>query len=151
MPPDAILVCAAGGLPGELHKLWQTRQVGSYHLEDGYSCMGYEIAGALGVKLARPEREVVVLVGDGSYLMLNSGIATSVMLGIKLTIVVLDNRGFGSSTACSAPPEVRRSTICWPIAAPRRRWISARTPRAWVHWQNRWTASPNSRPRCAVR
>ena len=89
------MVCAAGGLPGELHKLWQARQVGTYHLEYGYSCMGYEIAGGLGVKLARPEREVIVLVGDGSYLMLNSEIATSVMLGVKLTIVVLDNGGFG--------------------------------------------------------
>jgi len=95
IPHDAIVVCAAGGLPGELHKLWQAREVGTYHLEYGYSCMGYEIAGGLGVKLAKPEREVVVLVGDGSYLMLNSEIATSVMLGLKLTIVVLDNGGFG--------------------------------------------------------
>jgi len=95
VPNDAIVVCAAGGLPGELHKLWQARQVGTYHLEYGYSCMGYEIAGGLGVKLARPEREVVVLIGDGSYLMLNSEIATSVMLGLKLIIVVLDNGGFG--------------------------------------------------------
>ena len=94
-PDDAIVVCAAGGLPGELHKLWQARQIGTYHLEYGYSCMGYEIAGGLGVKLARPEREVIVLVGDGSYLMLNSEIATSVMLGVKLTVVVLDNGGFG--------------------------------------------------------
>ena len=94
-PPDAIVVCAAGGLPGELHILWQARQVCCYHVEYGYSCMGYEIAGGLGVKLARPDREVIVLVGDGSYLMLNSEIATSVMLGIKLTIVVLDNGGFG--------------------------------------------------------
>jgi 3D-(3,5/4)-trihydroxycyclohexane-1,2-dione acylhydrolase (decyclizing) len=93
-PEDAIVVCAAGGLPGELHKLWQARQVGTYHLEYGYSCMGYEIAGGLGAKLARPEREVIVLVGDGSYLMLNSEIATSVMLGVKLTIVLLDNGGF---------------------------------------------------------
>jgi 3D-(3,5/4)-trihydroxycyclohexane-1,2-dione acylhydrolase (decyclizing) len=94
-PADAIVVCAAGGLPGELHKLWQARQAGTYHLEYGYSCMGYEIAGGLGVKLARPGREVIVMVGDGSYLMLNSEIATSVMLGIRLTIVVLDNGGFG--------------------------------------------------------
>jgi 3D-(3,5/4)-trihydroxycyclohexane-1,2-dione acylhydrolase (decyclizing) len=92
---DAIIVCAAGGLPGELHKLWQARQVGTYHLEYGYSCMGYEIAGGLGVKLARPDREVIVLVGDGSYLMMNSEIATSVMLQLKLTIVLLDNGGFG--------------------------------------------------------
>jgi 3D-(3,5/4)-trihydroxycyclohexane-1,2-dione acylhydrolase (decyclizing) len=95
VPDDAVVVCAAGGLPGELHKLWQAKQVGTYHLEYGYSCMGYEIAGALGVKLAHPDRDVVVLVGDGSYLMMNSEIATSVMLGLKLTIVVLDNGGFG--------------------------------------------------------
>jgi 3D-(3,5/4)-trihydroxycyclohexane-1,2-dione acylhydrolase (decyclizing) len=94
-PANAIVVCAAGGLPGELHKLWQARQVGTYHLEYGYSCMGYEIAGGLGVKLARPDSEVIVMVGDGSYLMMNSEIATSVLLGAKLTIVVLDNGGFG--------------------------------------------------------
>ncbi len=93
--PDATVVCAAGGLPGELHKLWRATGPGNYHLEYGYSCMGYEIAGGLGVKMAQPEREVIVLVGDGSYLMLNSEIATSVALGVKLTIVVLDNRGFG--------------------------------------------------------
>lgn len=92
---SAIVVCAAGGLPGELHKLWQAGGPGTYHLEYGYSCMGYEIAGGLGVKMARPDEEVVVMVGDGSYLMLNSEIATSVMLGLKLTIVVLDNRGYG--------------------------------------------------------
>ncbi len=92
---DAVVVAAAGGLPGELHKLWEPRVPGDYHLEYGYSCMGYEIAGALGVKLARPEATVFVLLGDGSYLMLNSEIATSVMLGLKLVIVVLDNGGFG--------------------------------------------------------
>jgi 3D-(3,5/4)-trihydroxycyclohexane-1,2-dione acylhydrolase (decyclizing) len=90
-----IVVCAAGTLPAELHKLWRSGVPGNYHMEYGYSCMGYEIAGGLGVKLARPEREVIVMVGDGSYLMLNSEIATSVMLGLKLIIVVLDNRGFG--------------------------------------------------------
>jgi len=90
-----IVVCAAGTLPAELHKLWRSGVPGGYHMEYGYSCMGYEIAGGLGVKLARPEREVIVMVGDGSYLMLNSEIATSVMLGCKLIIVVLDNRGFG--------------------------------------------------------
>ncbi|HLU05283.1 MAG TPA: 3D-(3,5/4)-trihydroxycyclohexane-1,2-dione acylhydrolase (decyclizing) [Woeseiaceae bacterium] len=93
--PDATVVCASGGLPGELHKLWRAHGPDSYHLEYGYSCMGYEIAGAVGVKLAKPERNVIVLVGDGSYLMMNSEIATSVMLGLKLTIVLLDNRGFG--------------------------------------------------------
>ncbi len=92
---SGIVVCAAGGLPGELHKLWQAGGPGTYHLEYGYSCMGYEIAGGLGVKMARPDEDVVVMVGDGSYLMLNSEIATSIMLGLKLTIVVLDNRGYG--------------------------------------------------------
>ncbi|MEI5668649.1 3D-(3,5/4)-trihydroxycyclohexane-1,2-dione acylhydrolase (decyclizing) [Bosea sp. CCNWLW174] len=90
-----VVLCAAGGLPGELHKLWQAGAPGGYHMEYGYSCMGYEIAGGLGAKLADPAREVFVMVGDGSYLMMNSEIATSVMLGVKLTIVVLDNRGFG--------------------------------------------------------
>jgi 3D-(3,5/4)-trihydroxycyclohexane-1,2-dione acylhydrolase (decyclizing) len=90
-----IVVCASGGLPGELHKLWRCHEPGTYHVEYGYSCMGYEIAGGLGVKLALPEREVWVLVGDGSYLMMNSEIATSVMLDRKLNVVVLDNGGFG--------------------------------------------------------
>ena len=90
-----IVVCAAGGLPGELHKLWRPGAALGYHVEYGYSCMGYEIAGGLGVKMALPEREVIVTIGDGSYLMMNSEIATSVMLGVKLIIVVLDNRGFG--------------------------------------------------------
>ena len=90
-----IVVCAAGTLPGELHKLWRAARPGGYHVEYGYSCMGYEIAGGIGVKMARPERDVIVIVGDGSYLMLNSEIATSVMLGMKLVIVVLDNRGYG--------------------------------------------------------
>lgn len=93
--PDDVVLCAAGGLPGELHKLWQPGAPGGYHMEYGYSCMGYEIAGGMGVKLANPAREVIVMVGDGSYLMMNSEIATSVMLGAKLIIVVLDNRGFG--------------------------------------------------------
>ena len=90
-----ILVCAAGGLPGELHRHWQAEQPGGYHLEYGYSCMGYEIAGALGVKLAHPGREVIVMVGDGSYLMLNSEIATSIRMSARLIIVLLDNGGFG--------------------------------------------------------
>jgi len=92
---NATIVCAAGGLPGELHKLWRAGDTDSYHLEYGYSCMGYEIAGGVGVKMALPERDVVVMVGDGSYLMLNSEIATSIALETKLIIVVLDNRGFG--------------------------------------------------------
>ena len=89
------MVCDAGGLPGELHKLWRTGQPGGYHVEYGFSCMGYEIAGGLGVKQAQPGREVFVMVGDGSYLMLNSELETSIRLGLKLTVVVLDNRGYG--------------------------------------------------------
>ncbi len=92
---EAVIVGAAGGLPGELHKLWRSRAHDDYHMEYGYSCMGYEIAGALGVKLAAPDRQVVAMLGDGSYLMMNSELATSVMLGAKLILVVLDNRGFG--------------------------------------------------------
>ena len=92
---DGIVVGAAGGLPGELHKLWNASGPGSYHVEYGYSCMGYEIAGGLGVKLAHPARPVFVLVGDGSYLMMNSEIATSVALERPLVVVLLDNRGFG--------------------------------------------------------
>ncbi len=92
---NSIVVCAAGGLPGELQKLWRTRKHNGYHMEYGYSCMGYEIAGGLGVKMASPDDEVYVMVGDGSYLMLNSEIATSVLLKKKLIIVLLDNRGYG--------------------------------------------------------
>jgi 3D-(3,5/4)-trihydroxycyclohexane-1,2-dione acylhydrolase (decyclizing) len=107
-PTRDIVVCAAGTLPAELHKLWRTSVPGGYHMEYGYSCMGYEIAGGIGVKLAHPDREVVVIVGDGSYLMLNSEIATSVMLDTKLVVVVQDNRGFGCidrlQRACGGAP-----------------------------------------------
>jgi 3D-(3,5/4)-trihydroxycyclohexane-1,2-dione acylhydrolase (decyclizing) len=95
MGSDVMLLNASGGLPGELHKLWRAGPPGSYHGEYGFSTMGYEIAGGLGAKMAKPGHEVVVMVGDGSYLMMNSEIATSVMLGLKLTIVLLDNRGYG--------------------------------------------------------
>ena len=95
MGAAATVLNAAGGLPGEMHKLWQAGGPGSYHAEYGFSTMGYEIAGGLGAKMALPDREVVVMLGDGSYLMMNSEIATSVMLGLKLVIVLLDNRGFG--------------------------------------------------------
>ncbi len=106
--PNDVVVCAAGGLPGELHKLWRCKAPGDYHLEYGYSCMGYEIAGGLGVKMARPDAHVVVVVGDGSYLMLNTAIAESVMLGQKIVVVVFDNRGFGCigrlQRACGGAP-----------------------------------------------
>jgi len=90
------MVCAAGSLPGDLHKLWRTRSPGGYHMEYGYSCMGYEVAGGLGIKMADPTREVYVLVGDGSYLMMAQEVVTSIQEDVKLTIVLLDNHGFSS-------------------------------------------------------
>jgi 3D-(3,5/4)-trihydroxycyclohexane-1,2-dione acylhydrolase (decyclizing) len=102
--PSDIVICAAGSLPGDLHKLWRTRQPGGYHMEYGFSCMGYEIAGGLGAKMADPAREVYVLIGDGSYLMMAQEIVTSLQEGCKINIVLLDNHGFSSigglSRAC---------------------------------------------------
>jgi 3D-(3,5/4)-trihydroxycyclohexane-1,2-dione acylhydrolase (decyclizing) len=102
--PHDVVVCAAGSLPGDLHKLWRTRDPKGYHIEYGYSCMGYEISGGLGVKMAAPDREVYVMVGDGSYLMMAQEIVTSLQEGYKLIIVLLDNHGFSSigglSRAC---------------------------------------------------
>jgi 3D-(3,5/4)-trihydroxycyclohexane-1,2-dione acylhydrolase (decyclizing) len=94
--PQDVVVCAAGSMPGDLHKLWRTRDPKGYHVEYGYSCMGYEIPGGLGVKLAAPERDVYVLVGDGSYLMLPGELVTVVEQNVKLTIVLVDNRGYAS-------------------------------------------------------
>lgn len=94
--PKDVVVCAAGSLPGDLHKLWRTRNPKGYHLDYGYSCMGYEIAGGLGVKMAAPDREVYVMVGDGSYLMMAQEIVTSIQEGFKLTIVLINNHGFSS-------------------------------------------------------
>jgi 3D-(3,5/4)-trihydroxycyclohexane-1,2-dione acylhydrolase (decyclizing) len=91
-----VIVCAAGSLPGDLHKLWRTRDPKGYHMEYGYSCMGYEIAGGLGVKMADPSREVYVLVGDASYLMMSQEIVTAVQERIKINVVLLDNHGFSS-------------------------------------------------------
>jgi 3D-(3,5/4)-trihydroxycyclohexane-1,2-dione acylhydrolase (decyclizing) len=96
-----VVIQAAGSMPGDLHRLWRAGDPKGYHVEYGYSCMGYEIAGGLGVKLAAPEREVFVLVGDGSYLMMASEIVTAVAERIKLTIVLVDNRGFASIGALS--------------------------------------------------
>ena len=94
--PQDVVLCAAGSLPGDLHRLWRTRDPKGYHLEYGFSCMGYEIAGGLGVKMAAPDREVYVMVGDGSWLMMSSEVVTSVQEGFKLTIIMLDNHGFQS-------------------------------------------------------
>ncbi|MFC4626323.1 3D-(3,5/4)-trihydroxycyclohexane-1,2-dione acylhydrolase (decyclizing) [Daeguia caeni] len=92
---NTVVMCAAGTMPGELHQLWKAGRPMSYHMEYGYSCMGYEIAGGIGIKMAEPERDVIVMVGDGSYMMANSELATSVTMGIKITVVLTDNRGYG--------------------------------------------------------
>lgn len=92
---NTVVMSAAGTMPGELHKLWKAGKPGSYHMEYGYSCMGYEIAGAMGIKMAQPERDVICMIGDGSYMMMNSELATAVMMGIKITLVITDNRGYG--------------------------------------------------------
>jgi 3D-(3,5/4)-trihydroxycyclohexane-1,2-dione acylhydrolase (decyclizing) len=99
--PRDVVVCAAGSLPGDLHKLWRTRDPKGYHVEYGYSCMGYEIAGGLGVKLAAPDRDVYVLVGDGSYLMMNAELITALQEGLKLVVVLVQNHGFASIGALS--------------------------------------------------
>jgi 3D-(3,5/4)-trihydroxycyclohexane-1,2-dione acylhydrolase (decyclizing) len=99
--PQDVVVCAAGSMPGDLHKLWRTSDAKGYHVEYGYSTMGYEIAGGLGVKLAAPDRDVYVMVGDGSYLMMAQEIVTSIQERLKLTVVLVDNQGFASIGALS--------------------------------------------------
>lgn len=94
--PESIMVCAAGSLPGDLHKLWRSRHPKNFHMEYGYSCMGYEIAGGLGVKMAAPDRDVYIMQGDGGYLMLSAEIVTSIQEGFKLTIIIFDNFGYKS-------------------------------------------------------
>jgi len=91
-----VVVCAAGSMPGDLHKMWRTRDVKGYQVEYGYSCMGFEIAGGLGVKIADPDREVIVMVGDGSYLMMAQELVTAIQEGIKLVVVLVENHGFAS-------------------------------------------------------
>ncbi|NDH22136.1 MAG: 3D-(3,5/4)-trihydroxycyclohexane-1,2-dione acylhydrolase (decyclizing), partial [Rhodobacteraceae bacterium] len=91
----SVVMCAAGTMPGELHKLWKANRPMSYHMEYGFSCMGYEIAGAMGIKMAEPERDVLCFTGDGTYMMANSEMATAAMMGISFTVIVTDNRGFG--------------------------------------------------------
>jgi 3D-(3,5/4)-trihydroxycyclohexane-1,2-dione acylhydrolase (decyclizing) len=94
--PRDVLLSAAGSHPGDLHKLWRTRTPGGYHMEYGYSCMGYEIPGAMGARIADPTREVFVFLGDGTYLMMPTELATAVQEGIKIIVVLVDNHGFGS-------------------------------------------------------
>ena len=92
---NTVVMCAAGTMPGELHKLWKAGKPGSYHMEYGFSCMGYEIAGALGIKMADPMRDVICFTGDGTYMMANSELATAAMMKIDFTVIITDNRGFG--------------------------------------------------------
>ena len=99
--PRDIVICAAGSMPGDLHKLWRTRDPKGYHVEYGYSCMGYEIAGGLGAKMAAPDREVYVMVGDGSYLMMAQELVTAVQERVKLNVVLVNNHGFSSIGALS--------------------------------------------------
>ena len=91
---DTVVMSAAGTMPGELHKLWKAPRAGAYHMEYGFSCMGYEIAGAVGIKMAEPDRDVICFTGDGTYMMANSEMATAAMMGISFTVVVTDNRGY---------------------------------------------------------
>ena len=152
-PSRDIVVCAAGTLPAELHKLWRTSTPGGYHMEYGYSCMGYEIAGGLGVKMAHPDREVVVMLGDGSYLMLNSELATSVLLGMKLVVVVLDNHGFGCinrlQQACGGAPFNNLLEDCVRVRPRRRRSTSRRMRSRSARARRTSRTSPGSKRRCA--
>ncbi|WP_248961609.1 3D-(3,5/4)-trihydroxycyclohexane-1,2-dione acylhydrolase (decyclizing) [Sphaerisporangium perillae] len=115
---DGVVVNAAGSMPGDLHKLWRAADPKAYHVEYGYSCMGYEIAGGLGVKLAAPEREVFVLVGDGSYLMMAQEIATAVQEGVKLVVVIVDNHGFASIGGLSESVGARRLGTAYRMRSP---------------------------------
>ena len=99
--PTDVVVCAAGSMPGDLHKLWRTRDSKGYHVEYGYSCMGYEVAGGIGAKLACPDRDVFVMVGDGSYLMMSSELVTAVQERVKIIVVLVQNNGFASIGALS--------------------------------------------------
>jgi 3D-(3,5/4)-trihydroxycyclohexane-1,2-dione acylhydrolase (decyclizing) len=146
-------------MPGDLHKLWRTRDPKGYHVEYGYSCMGYEIAGGLGAKMADPDREVFVMVGDGSYLMMAQEIVTAVQEGVKLTIVVVQNHGFASigalsesvgssgsapATATATRRAARSTATCCPSTSPR-------TPRASAPTSATRPRSRSSRRRCARR
>jgi 3D-(3,5/4)-trihydroxycyclohexane-1,2-dione acylhydrolase (decyclizing) len=99
--PRDVVICAAGSMPGDLHKLWRSRDPKGYHVEYGYSCMGYEIAGGLGARMACPDRDVFVMVGDGSYLMMAQELVTAVQEGIKIIVVLVQNHGFASIGALS--------------------------------------------------
>jgi hypothetical protein len=116
--PGDVVVCAAGSMPGDLHKRWRARAPGEYPLEYGYSCMGYELPGGMGVRLAEPGREVFVMVGDGSYLLMSSEIATAIQEGIKFTIVLIDSGGFASIGGLSESLGASGSARSFAAAAP---------------------------------
>jgi 3D-(3,5/4)-trihydroxycyclohexane-1,2-dione acylhydrolase (decyclizing) len=99
--PRDVVVCAAGSMPGDLHKMWRVRDPKGYHVEYGYSCMGYEVAGGIGVAMASPDRDVFVMVGDGSYLMMATELVTAVQEGVKVVVVLVQNHGFASIGALS--------------------------------------------------
>ena len=151
---DATLVCASGGLPGELHKLWPAGAPGSYHMEYGYSTMGYEIAGGLGVKLAKPDHDVIVMLGDGSYMMMNSEIASSVHAGrqahhrgarqwrLRLHQPAADG---DRRRQLQQSAEGHAGTRCCP------RSTSPCMPRRWARGRARWRRSPSSKRRCRKR
>ena len=95
MPENTVVIGAAGSMPGELHKLWRVLDQDTYHMEYGYSCMGYEVSAGIGVNLAAPNRPNVIFAGDGSYLMMNSELATAAMMGVSMTLILTNNRGYG--------------------------------------------------------
>ena len=152
--PRDVVICAAGSMPGDLHKLWRTRDPKGYHVEYGYSTMGYEIAGGLGVKMAAPDREVFVMVGDGSYLMMAQEIVTAVAEGIKLTIVLVQNHGYQSIGALSRVRRLASATAPSTATVERTRSCPSTwppTPPASGRARSTRTPSRSSRRRCARR
>ena len=113
------MVCAAGSLPGDLHGMWRTRDRKGYHVEYGYSCMGYEIPGGIGIRMAAPDRDVFVTVGDGSYLMMPTELVTAVQEGIKIIVVLLQNHGYASIG--SLAESLGRATVRHQVPVPQPR------------------------------
>ena len=148
-----VVLCAAGSMPGDLHKLWRTRDPGGYHVEYGYSCMGYEIAGGLGAKLASPEREVFVMVGDGSYLMMASELVTAVQEGIKLVVVCVDNHGFASIGNLSESVGSQRFGTSYRFRGAEAASTAATCPSTWrpTPPASAWTCCARSRSRSSGR
>ena len=130
--PRDVVVCAAGSMPGDLHKLWRTRDRKGYHVEYGFSCMGYEVAGGIGAKMAEPDRDVFIMVGDGSYLMMATELVTAVQENVKVIVVLVQNHGFASIGSLSEALGSQRFGTVLPIPQRRRpaRWgQAARRPR----------------------